>query len=379
MKNFEMIAKTLYGLEEVLATELKQLDATDIEPLNRAVKFTGNDALMYRCNLHLRSALRILKPIATFEAGDVQQLYEQIKRLRWGQYLTASQTFAIDATTSGQVFSHSKYVALKAKDAIVDQFREKLGTRPSVDTDNPDLRLNIHIFRKSCTISLDSTGTTLDRRGYRLLHNPAPVNEVLAAGILLMTGWRGETDLLDPMSGSGTFAIEAAMLAANIPPGHKRAFAFEKWRDFNSKLWKEIKTEGSEQIGNITGKIISADIDRRTLNVVRQNAETAGVQDMLRIKGGNFLAGSRQIEEGTIIINPPYDERMPQPEVMKFYTSIGDQLKKEYSGCQAWIISGNLQAIKYLGLKPARKITLFNGPLECRLHHYELYAGSRKG
>jgi len=379
MKTFELIAKTLFGLEEVLAGELRQLGAQKIEPLNRAVKFQGDDRLMYKANLKLRTAIKILKPIANFEVYNQQHLYEQIKSLNWRQYFSQEQTFAIDATTSSDIFTHSKYLALKTKDAIVDQFRERVGTRPSVDTDFPDLRLNVHLYKNNCTVSLDSSGAPLYRRGYRLRQGQAPISEVLAAGIIALSGWNGETDFLDPMAGSGTFAIEAALMAANIAPGIKRRFTFEKWESFNPQLWQELKTEATEQIKSVGIKIFSSDKDRRTLNMARENAEMAGVEDLIHIKGGNFFSSSNPMGEGTIIINPPYDERIRQNEVMEFYKSIGDQLKKEYTGCDAWIISSHLQAIKLLGLKPSKKIKLYNGPLECRLHHYELYRGSKRG
>jgi len=378
LNQFTITIKTQFGLEPVLAAELKDLGAPDVEILNRAVQFTGDQELLYKCNLHLRTALRVLKPIATFEARDERQLYERVRDIRWSQYLTPGHTFAIDGTSHSEVFTHSKFIALKTKDAIADQFRDRYGKRPSVDTNDPDLRINLHIFDRTCTLSLDSSGQHLDRRGYRLARTEAPINEVLAAGIILMTGWDGTGDFIDPLCGSGTFPIEAALLARRIPPGRGRSFIFEKWRDFDAALWNKIKLEAEEQIRPFEGKILARDLDADALEMAVENAKRAGVADLIDFKKEDFLQSGAAGDSGTVVMNPPYGERLEIEGLREFYGEIGTRLKHHYPGYDAWIISSNIQALKSVGLRPSRKIPLYNGSLECRLHKFELYQGSRK-
>ncbi len=372
--------KTQFGLEEVLAEELRALGAGEVEVLNRAVQCKGDPALLYKCNLHLRTALRVLVPIATFQARNEQELYEQVRDIPWGRYLTPRKTFAIDGTSHSDVFTHSKFIALKTKDAIADQFRDRFGTRPSVDTEDPDLRINLHVYDRTCTLSLDSSGRPLDRRGYRLARTLAPINEVLAAGIVKMTGWNGGPGTFsDPMCGSGTFAIEAAMMAAHIPPGMGRHFIFEKWRDFDASLWKQIRSEAEAGIVRQPKlELFASDLDSHALDRAVENAERAGVRQLIKFKKQDFLRSEAPGDRGTIVMNPPYGERLPVEEIQQFYGEIGTHLKHHWAGYDAWIISGDLQAIKLIGLRPSRKVPLFNGSLECRLYKFELYSGSRR-
>ncbi|NWJ51870.1 MAG: class I SAM-dependent RNA methyltransferase [Bacteroidetes bacterium] len=379
MNTFDLIATTQFGLEEILAAELKALGAENTEILNRAVKFTGTLELLYKSNYLLRTCLKILKPIATFEAYNETQLYENIKKIDWSQYLTLQQTFAIDGTTSGEVFTHSKFVALKSKDAIVDQFRENCGVRPSVDPEDPDIRINIHISDINCSVSIDSTGVPLNKRGYRLEQTFAPISEVLAAGIILLSGWDRKTDFYDPMCGSGTFSIEAALLAQNIPNGQLRKFLFEKWSNFDAILWQTIKDEAEKAIIPFEGNIYATDLDKNAIEISLQNARRAGVAANIEFAEADFLQSKVKGEGGLIVMNPPYNERLKNDDIVEFYSELGTHLKHFYNGCDAWIISGNLEALKFIGLRPSRKIKLYNGQLECRLQKYELYRGSKRG
>ena len=378
MNKFTITAKTLFGLEEVLAKELEAIGASDIEPLNRAVQYTGDQALLYKSNLCLRTALRILKPIATFEVHNEEQLYSMVREIDWSQYLTNNNTFAVNGTANSDRFTHSKYIALKTKDAIVDQFRDRTGIRPNVDTEDPDLWLDVHIYGRTCTISLNSSGMTMAKRGYGANRTMAPINEALAAGIVLMTDWDKEMDFIDPMCGSGTFAIEAAMIAANIPPGRYRHFTFEKWNDFDRLLWKNIKQEAEEAITEVKAKIFANDEEEDVVNIAKQNAERAGVGDLVKFSVADFFETGGGKDQGLIVMNPPYGERLDQEDILDFYEEIGTHLKHYYEGYTAWIISGNLPAIKNVGLKTSRKIPLLNGMIKCKLHKFELYKGSKK-
>jgi putative N6-adenine-specific DNA methylase len=380
LKTFPIIATTLFGLEETLAKEISDVGASHIEILNRAVKFDGDMVLLYKSNLHLRTALKVLKPIFTFTAFNEQQLYDGVKKIKWDEYITPDQTIAVDGTSNSEIFKHSKYIALKTKDAIVDQFREKYKIRPSVDVENPDLQINVHITETYCTISLDSSGVHLGKRGYRQAQTMAPISETMAAGIILMSGWDKKSDFLDPMCGSGTFPIEAALIATNMAPGRQRHFAFEKWKDFDSVLWNKIKEEGEKQIVTFEGKITGRDIDAGAVRNAGHNAERADVNKYITFEHKDFLQNDLVTEQSIVIMNPPYGERLnEEDEMIPFYKEIGTKLKHFYMGCDAWIISGNLEAIKFVGLKPSRKIKLFNGAIECRLHKYQMFKGSKKG
>jgi putative N6-adenine-specific DNA methylase len=374
-----MVAKTLAGMEEILAQELRELGARDVEPQTRAVLFTGDTELMYKCNLHLRTALRILKPIDKFYAYDFDRLYKTIKNMDWSQYLSIDKTFAIDSVTFGSSFKHSHFTSLKVKDAIVDYFREKTGERPSVDRDNPDIFIGIHIVDHQCTVSLDSSGKPLDKRGYKLEISEAPLSEVLAAGLILSTGWDKITPFTDPMCGSGTIAIEAALIAANIAPGKFRHFIFEKWPDFNQELWEKIKRESLEQEIVPENKILAADLNMQSSEITRRNAHAAGLDDIMEIKNMDFFQSFPKIEEGIMVMNPPYGERLEHDNDMnELYGRIGTHLKHNYHGFNVWILSGNLPALKNIGLKTSRRLFFLNGSIECKFHLYNLYAGSKK-
>lgn len=374
----EYIIKTLYGLEEVLEQELHQLGIAETERLNRAVKINGSLDDLYRCNLMLRTALSVLSPIAGFYAHHENQLYKRVQRINWEDYLSLHQTFAINSTTNSQLFTHSKFAALKTKDAIVDQFRDKYGERPSIDTRNPDVLIDLHISDKLVTLSLDSSGTTLDRRGYRTERTEAPLNEVLAAGLLALSGWTPGKPLLDPMCGSGTIAIEAAMKAAGMPPGLNRHFAFENWRNFDEEKWRKTKEAVKINPAPETPVIVARDADPHALRLARSNARRAGVEEWICFENANFFSSAAPTPGCHVVMNPPYGQRLQPGSMVDFYQKIGDSLKSNYQGSEAWIISSNLKDLKFVGLRPSRKIKLFNGSLECRFQKYELYAGSRK-
>ncbi|NOT38639.1 MAG: class I SAM-dependent RNA methyltransferase [Saprospiraceae bacterium] len=378
MDNFGITATTLYGLEDILSEELRQLGARDIEVLNRAVRYKGNIELLYKSNLMLRTAVKILKPIISFRAFDETQLYDNIKTIDWDQYFGTEDTFAIDGSVNGEIFTHSKYVALKSKDAIVDQFRDKYNIRPDVDAEFPDVRINVHISNDIVNVSLDSSGNILSKRNYRLNQTEASMNEVLAAGIIILSGWDKNCDFIDPMCGSGTLAIEAALMALNIPPGRNRSFGFETWKDFDKELWNKILAEADQQINKINCKIYARDIDYKSLKVAKLNAERAGVSEYIEFKEMDFFQSEYDGEKAVVIINPPYGERIEVDEIIDFYKDMGTRLKHFYPGCNAWVISSNSDALKHFGLRPTRKIKLFNGPLECKLHKYELYRGSKR-
>ncbi|NOU16830.1 MAG: class I SAM-dependent RNA methyltransferase [Bacteroidales bacterium] len=378
MEIFEIIATTLFGLEEILAQELRELGAADIEVLSRAVRYKGDREMLYKSNLLLRTAVKVLKPIGTFYAANEQQLYDKIKKINWDEYFSYNKTFAIDGSTHSEIFTHSKFIALKSKDAIADQFREKYSIRPSVDTENPDLRINVHINDKTVIVSLDSSGSSLGKRNYRLAQTEAPINEVLAAGIILLSGWDKTCDFIDPMCGSGTFPIEAALLANNIPSGRNRKFGFETWGDFDLNLWNDVKAKADSNIISSNVKIFANDIDNKALDIAFANAKRAGVSNLITFDTIDFFHTSHDTGKGLVVMNPPYGERLQINEITNFYQDIGSRLKHFYQGCDAWIISANYEALKNFGLRTSKKIKLYNGPLECRLQKYELYQGSKK-
>jgi putative N6-adenine-specific DNA methylase len=380
MEKFEMVATTLFGLEEIVAGELRQLGADDVEILNRAVKFKGDKAMLYKSNLHLRTALKVLKPFSQFMIRDNMDLYKKIRRIEWDQYLSVDGTLAIEATVNGDFFTHSQFVALKTKDAIVDQFREKYERRPSVDLENPDLRIHLHINERACTVSLDSSGASLGKRGYRTAQSLAPMSEVLAAGIIALSGWDKQRNIVDPMCGSGTFSIEAAMIACNMVPGRLRRFGFENWKDFDANLLASLKKEAESGITEPRCKIYGSDIDPRSVEIAKSNAQNANVGKYIQYKQMDFLHSDSHVSDSVVFMNPPYGERLKEKEeIVPFYQEIGTQLKHHYENCEAWIISGNIEALKFIGLRPSRKIRLYNGPIECKLQKYELFKGKKGG
>ena len=377
-QKFELIAKTFQGLEEVLAQELTELGAEDIQIGNRMVSFSGDKAMMYKANFYLRTAIRILKPIKHFTATTADEVYNAVKDIAWEEYLDATNTFAVDSVIFSEDFRHSKFVAYKVKDAIADYFREKTGNRPSVRINNPDIQINIHIAENNCTLSLDSSGESLHRRGYRQEQVEAPLNEVLAAGIILLTGWRGECDLIDPMCGSGTIPIEAALIARNIAPGvFRKEFGFEKWKDFNQELFDEIYNDDSQE-REFTHKIYGYDNNPQANAIAQRNVKAAGVSKDIVLKIQPFQQFEQPAEKSIIIMNPPYGERISSDDLLGLYEMIGERLKHAFTGNDAWVLSYREECFEQIGLKASVKIPLFNGALECHLREYQIFNGKYK-
>ncbi len=376
---FRIIVKTLTGLEQVLAAELIGIGIEDPVLLNRAVEFRGTMEQLYKANYLCRTAMRVLKVIAEFTVTDEDELYRKIKSVKWSDLLSVDRTLAVDAVVNRSVITHSHYAALKVKDAIVDRFREETGKRPSVDPERPDLRINIHINGTQCDVSIDSSGESLHKRGYRRVQGEAPLSEVLAAGMIMLSGWDGKTDLLDPMCGSGTILTEACMISSGMPAGYfRKHFGFEKWKDFDAALWESIKTEANRKIIPVSAAVYGFDKSSRTLNAAHINLQAAGFEKQVELKAIAFEHSSPPSDEGIIVTNPPYGERIKSGDIRMLYKMMGDVLKKYYTGWQAWLITSDSSALKSVGLRTSKKITLFNGPLECRYVKYELYSGSKK-
>ena len=373
-----MIAKTLEGLEQVLAQELTELGANNLEIGRRMVAFTGDKRMMYKANFCLRTAIRILKPICHFTATNPDEVYEQVKAIPWEDYMSTSHTFAVDEVVFSSEFRHSKFVAYRVKDAIADHFMEREGKRPGVRINAPDLLINIHIAETKCTLSLDASGESLHRRGYRQEALEAPLNEVLAAGIILMTGWRGETDFIDPMCGSGTLPIEAALIARNIAPGvFRQGYAFEHWPDFDADLLDEIYNDDSNE-REFTHHIYGYDNNPRAIEVATRNVKAAGLSKSITLNVQPFQAFEQPAEKAIIVTNPPYGERISAPDLLGLYQMIGERLKHAFAGGNAWILSYRDECFDQIGLKPTKKIPLMNGALECQLRQYELFEGKYK-
>ena len=374
-QEFELIAKTFQGLEEVLAQELTELGAGNIEIGRRMVSFTGDKAMMYRANFCLRTAIRILKPIRHFTAKNADEVYEAVKNIAWEDYLDNMSSFSVDAVVYSEEFRHSKYVAYKVKDAVVDYFREKTGNRPSVRLNRPDVALHIHIAEDRCTLALDSSGESLHRRGYRQEQVEAPLNEVLAAGMILMTGWRGECDLIDPMCGSGTIPIEAALIARNIAPGvFRKEFGFEKWKDFDQELFDSIYNDDSQE-RPFEHKIYGYDNSPKANEIATRNVKAAGVGKDVVLKIQPFQQFEQPAEKSVIITNPPYGERISSDDLLGLYQMIGERLKHAFMGNDAWVLSYREECFDQIGLKPSVKIPLYNGALECQFRKYQLFEG----
>ena len=377
-QSFEMIAKTFQGLEETLAQELTSLGADEIQIGRRMVSFRGDKEMMYKANFCLRTAIRILKPIKQFVAKNADEVYEQIKAIHWEDYLDIDKTFAVDAVVFSEEFRHSKFVSYKVKDAIVDYFRDAYDKRPSVRISKPDVLLNIHIAETKCTLSLDSSGESLHRRGYRQEAVEAPLNEVLAAGMILMSGWHGECDLIDPMCGSGTIPIEAALIARNIAPGvFRKEFAFEKWIDFDQELFDKIYNDDSQE-REFAHKIYGYDNNPKANEIATHNIKAAGVSKDVTLKLQPFQQFEQPKEKAVIITNPPYGERISTNDLLGLYSMIGERLKHAFTGNTAWILSYREECFDQIGLKPTAKIPLFNGALECEFRKYEIFDGKYK-
>lgn len=373
-----MQAKTFYGFEEVLAKELKVLGASDVQVKNRLVEFYGDQGFMYKANYSLYTALRILKPIISFSARNDFQLYEKLKKFHWENYIDINQTFIIDSTVHSDYFPHSHYAALKVKDAIVDRFQERLGKRPSVSKENADIWFNLHISHDKVTIALDSSGESLHRRGYKVEQGIAPINEVLAAGLLKIAGWEGKGNFLDPMCGSGTILTEAALIAANIPPQiHRKRFAFENWPDFDRDLFEKIKETRINRIQEFTGKIVGYDNNPTMLKIAERNIINADLEEFIEVQYKDFFNSKKELFPVLVVFNPPYNERIESDNEV-LYKSIGDTLKNNYPNTMAWFITSDLNAKKYVGLRPSVKLKIFNGKLECDFLRYDIYEGSKK-
>ena len=375
---FELIAKTFMGLEPILARELTELGANNIQIGRRMVSFTGDKEMMYRANFQLHTAIRILKPISHFRARSADDVYDNVKRIDWTRHLRQDQTFTVDSVVFSDEFRHSKFVSYKVKDAIVDQFREKTGQRPNISVTNPDIRLNMHVAEDHCTLSLDSSGESLHRRGYRQESTEAPLNEVLAAGMIMMTGWHGECDFIDPMCGSGTLLIEAALIARNISPGvFRKRYAFEKWADFDSDLFDEIYNDDSRE-RDFEGHIYGYDIDMKAVNTARLNVRAAGLTNDITIEQRDFKDFVHPEQKSIMVTNPPYGERISTPDLLGTYRMIGERLKHEFYGNEAWVLSYREECFDQIGLKPSLKTPLFNGSLECEFRKYTLFSGKIK-
>ncbi len=380
--NLRIVATTLFGLEEILMNELEALGAKEIEKHTRAVSFKGDKALVYKCNLLLRTALRILIPMTKFTVENDKDLYDKIQAIDWTKYLDAEDTLAIDTVLNTEIFNHTQYISQKVKDAIVDQFRERFGKRPSVDLDKPTLRLNVHVFKNDCSLSLDSSGDSLHKRGYRDKTNLAPINEVLAAGLVILSGWDKKQNFIDPMCGSGTILIEAAMIAANIPPGYyKDDYNFMRWTKFlyyDDEMFTAIFNAAVDAINPNPTKILGGEISHHVARKAKENIKRAKVSEFVHVRECDIKDFEAPDGGGVVVVNPPYGNRMVKENIEELYKAVGDTFKQRFQGYDCWMISSNLLALKNVGLRPSRKITVYNGQLECRFMKYEMYTGTKK-
>ena len=378
-KDNDVSVKTLYGLEELLVKELEALDIKDIRPANRIVHCKTDLKGIYRICLETRLALRVLINLVSFKVKDPDELYERVKEFPWEEYIGLDETFAIDFTVHSSVFTHGQYASLKVKDAIVDRIRDKKGARPDINFEEPDYQINLHISEQFVSISLDASGESLHRREYRTATVAAPMNEVLAAGMVKLANWDGECDLMDPMCGSGTLLIEAVLAARNIPSvWFREKFGFMTWKNFDENLWKEIREDSRSRFKSFTGNVYGYDRSSKAVSIAKYNMENAQLDKWIHTEGYTFEKVIPRAKKGIILMNPPYGERMEKSDIIAFYKMIGDQLKKNFGGWEAWIITSNEEALKFIGLKPDKRFKLFNGPLEVKLAKYVLFEGSRK-
>lgn len=376
-QTFELIAKTFQGLEEVLAQELIELGADDVQIGRRMVSFSGNQEMMYRANFCLRTAVRVLKPILHFRAKDAEAVYKAVKSIEWNEILDLDTSFAVDTTVYSTEFRNSKFVAYKVKDAIVDYFMELTGKRPNISVANPDIRLNMHISEETCTLSLDSSGESLHLRGYREATVEAPINEVLAAAIVKMSGWDFNSDFIDPFCGSGTILVEAALMARNIYPGiFRRKFAFENWKDFNPELLSNIFDDDSHE-REFNHKIYGFDLNLRAIEAAQANAKAARVEELITFEQRDIrdFVLPEGCEKATIVTNPPYGERLRPEDLSQIYRTLGMKLKKECQGCTTWVISSKEELFDDMRLRASFRVPLNNGSLDCELRKFITFDG----
>lgn len=377
-KELEITAKTVFGLEEILKNEIIALGGKKVKAVTRAVSFIGDLELVYKCNLHLRTAISVLVKIDSFQAFNERRLYKGISNFDWTQFLDVNDTFVVSSSVNSRYFDHSHYVKLKVKDAIADQFMEKFGERPSVAKYGANAQINIRISENHVDVSLNSSGEHLFKRGYREETNDAPINEVLAAGLIKLAGWKGNSNFIDPMCGSGTLLIEAALIANNIAPCiDRKDFGFMHWKNFDQELWDKVYGAAKKVLTNKKVKIIGSDIDATTVRKAKINISNSIVADAIEIREGDLADYKNEFDSGIVICNPPYGERLDNPETLS-YKFMGDAFKQNFSGFDCWVISSNLSALKNLGLRPSRKIKVFNGALECSFRKFEMYRGTKK-
>jgi putative N6-adenine-specific DNA methylase len=368
----------MQGLEEVLAAEIQTLGGKNIQIGRRMVSFDGDKRLLYKANIHLRTALRILRPIAVFQAQNPDEVYQEVQKIDWNAFMTSKHTFAIDAVVYSDLFRNSNFLSYRVKDSIADFFTESEGKRPSVRLHNPDIYVHVHVSHETCTIALDSSGESLHKRGYRADQNEAPLNEVLAAGMLLLAGWKGQCDFIDPMCGSGTLLIEAALIALNIPPGiYRKSFAFEKWLDFDSDVFDELLNEDTDETP-FAFKIYGSDISPVAIKIAENNVRSASVSKYIELQTKGFQKLESIPKEGLLVTNPPYGERIKPNDLLGLYEQLGERLKHLFLGYSAWILSYREDCFEKIGLRPSEKIRLMNGPLECEFRCYEIFSGKRK-
>ncbi len=374
-----LVATTLAGLETVCAAELEALGASGVLPLKRAVRFQGDQSLMWKTNYCSRTALRILVPIAEYSVESAEEYYTMLNGYAWEKIMSVNDTFAIEAVGNHPSFTNTMFAAQKAKDAIADRFRKQTGQRPSVNLRDPDLRIHIHLQQERIGVSLDSSGEPLFKRGYRLAAVPAPLNEVLAAGLICLSGWDRQTPFFDPFCGSGTIPIEAALMAKEVPAGFfRQQWGFMRWKDYDEKAWLALRKTCDDKQHPSDTKIFASDLDAKNLNIARRNMDSAGVLPMISTQLSSFEQYAFPPAPGFILGNPPYGERLRPFDMIEQYKGFGDTLKKHCAGYQAWLIGSDMETMKFIGLKPDRKIPVFNGPLECRLLKFTMYDGSRK-
>ncbi len=378
-QSFEMIAKTFYGLEEVLAEEIINLGGDDVEIGRRAVFFKGDKKMMYKANLHLRTALRVLKPIKAFKAKNADEIYETLRKFDWEEYMDVKQTFTVDTVLFSDIFKNSQYLTYRVKDAIADSFNAKYGKRPSVRLVNPDIYVHLHISNDMCTLCMDSSGESLHKRGYRVDQTEAPLNEVLAAGMLLLAGWKGQTNFIDPMCGSGTLPIEAALIALNIPAGiYRQRFAFQSWKDYDADLFDELYDEDTQR--PFEHKIYGSDISRQAIAIASKNVESAGLTKYIHLKAKAVQDIVTTVgNEGLLMTNPPYGERIKPADLMGLYKDLGERLKHVFAGYQAWVLSYRKECFDNIGLRHSKRVHLMNGALECEMRLYEIFSGKMDG